>query len=46
MAVTLGATMLAATVAAVAGAVAYAWFVGSAGSEELTASVKMISSLI
>ena len=36
-AVTLGATMLAATVAPVSGAVAYAWFVGSAGSETLQA---------
>jgi len=36
-AVTLGSTMLAATVAAVAGAVAYAWFVGTAGSETLQA---------
>lgn len=36
-AVTLGSTMLAATVTPVEGAVAYAWFVGSAGSETLQA---------
>jgi hypothetical protein len=34
-AVTLGSTMLAATVTPVTGAVAYAWFVGTAGSETL-----------
>lgn len=36
-AVTLGSTMLAATVVPIAGAVAYAWFVGTAGSETLQA---------
>jgi hypothetical protein len=36
-AVTIGSTMLAASVAAVSGAVAYAWFVGTAGSETLQA---------
>jgi hypothetical protein len=36
-AVTLGSTMLAATVGQVTGAVAYAWFVGTAGSETLQA---------
>jgi hypothetical protein len=36
-AVTIGSTMLAATVPAILGAVAYAWFVGTAGSETLQA---------
>ena len=34
-AVTIGSTMLGATAAPIAGAVAYAWFVGAAGSETL-----------